>query len=112
MQNEATPTPWEVDENGDIMKHWCEQKRFRIARMEKPAYHEDSAKGWEEARANAAYIVRAVNMHEELVNLAAEFEAFQISTYSQKERAQQWLEMKKKARAVLAKCGESQKEEA
>jgi hypothetical protein len=39
----------------------------------------------------------------ELLALVQEFSEFQISTYSQKERAQQWLKMKRKSREALAR---------
>ena len=55
-QMSITNGPWEVDENGDVMKAWGD-KRFRVARMEFPHWHEDRDKGWESVPARRQHAV-------------------------------------------------------
>lgn len=70
-ETKHTPTPWEVsavNENGIVGKQW-DGSVTPLAIPVIPAWHENRRKGSEEADANAAFIVRAVNAHEELLKL-------------------------------------------
>lgn len=108
-----TPAPWHLDENGDVIKHWYDEKRFRVASFAKPAWHEDDAKGWDEAYANAAHIVKCVNLHDELVGALESVLGFEVATpkdYATKGAEafsplqRHIIEIQNKARAVLAKA--------
>lgn len=67
-----TPIPWEVsavNENGVVGTQW-NGSITPLAVPVIPAWHEDRRKGSEEADANAAFIVRAVNSHNDLLVIA------------------------------------------
>lgn len=61
-----TETPWELNEHGAIGKHW-NGAVTPLATTIIPAWHEDRHKGAEEADANAAFIIGAVNSHADLL---------------------------------------------
>lgn len=63
VKTQHTPTPWNVDERSIYCEKWGMD---RIALLEQASHRMSMS----EVKANAAFIVRAVNAHEELLRIA------------------------------------------
>lgn len=62
-----TPTPWTwIEGSPDIFTMW-NNKEVVLSTVKHPIWHDDRLCGSAEAAANAAHIVKCVNMHDELV---------------------------------------------
>ena len=89
MESKHTPTPWNAtnDQHGGVILVRGARRHRRIDAIrqficEVPYWDEKGPrqKGWltqEEAKANATFIVRAVNMHEELLEVAKNAEVYE-----------------------------------
>ncbi len=63
-----TPGPWRWEKGQPhITAHWYGDKYVKVATVVEPEWHEDRGMADLEAGANAQFIVRAVNNHEELL---------------------------------------------
>lgn len=91
MTNETkhTPTPW-VHKDGEVY----EENDFKIF----DAYNSDFL--YEEDKANAAHIVKCVNMHDELVEVLSKFMDFKDSDYVPNNMFKRAEEALKKAGAL------------
>lgn len=72
MKRGHTPTPWElkpeeIDKPYIRIRGTALGRRYKIANVLMPVYKGSHEYEIEETRANAAFIVRAVNAHDELV---------------------------------------------
>lgn len=78
MTQKHTPTPWVwIEGDPDIFTLW-NNKEVPLAAVKSPIWHEDRLCGSLEAAANAAHIVKCVNMHDELVEALEIAETYKL----------------------------------
>jgi len=68
MENtKHTPTPWFWEEGSPAITHHWNSKEIAIAEVIKPEWHENKRMASIEAGANAAFIVKAVNAYDDML---------------------------------------------
>jgi len=96
MKTKHTPLPWEVGSTGD-------DGRIRINSEEQRTVAYVAGSSMVEVKANAEFIVKAVNCHEELLQLAWAMDKFLDADLTNEENR---VMMRNMIQSVIAKAGE------